>query len=82
MTVGSTNQPFPTITWLDSSNSQVIAGTTRTVSATMMDSVGAYYSLLSFNPLLESDAGLYTCRVMVGNMTEVKTQNITVNGMA
>lgn len=83
MSSRSTSQVVPIITWLDSS-SQLIVSTgddTKTISATMMNPNGGYFSTLSFNPLLESDAGLYVCRVMVGSIIMVETITINVNGM-
>ena len=80
---GSTNQLVPTITWLDSS-SQFLTSTgdgTKVVSTTMMNPDGGYFSTLSFDPLLPSDAGLYMCRVMVGNVIKVETVTINVSGM-
>lgn len=83
MSSGSTNQLAPTITWLDSSL-QLITSTgdgTKAVSTTMMNPDGGYFSTLSFDPLLASDAGLYVCRVMVGSVIRVETVTINVSGM-
>lgn len=83
MSSGSTSQVVPTITWLDS-NSQLIASIgdgTKAISATMMNPNGGYFSTLSFNPLLASDAGLYMCRVIVGSIIMVETVTINISGM-
>ena len=80
---GSNNQLVPTITWLNN-NSQLVTNTgdgTKAVSMMMMNSNGGYFSILSFDPLLASDAGLYTCRVMVGSAIRMDTVTINVNGM-
>ena len=78
MISGSTDEP--TFTWL--SQSQVVDGDgTKTVSPTTVNPNSGYSSTLSFNPLLPSDAGLYTCRVMVGRVTREETIIVTVNGM-
>lgn len=83
MSSGSTNQLVPTITWLNSS-SQLVTSTedgTRAISTTMMNPNGGYFSTLSFDPLLASDAGLYTCRVVVGSAVMMRTVTVNVSGM-
>ena len=64
---GSTDQP--TITWLDPMNNLIVPPTTGSMST------------LIFNPLVASDAGTYTCRMMVGGLTETQTFTVVVNGM-
>ena len=83
MSSGSTNQLVPTITWLNSS-SQLVTSTgdgTKAVSTIMMNANGGYFSMLSFDPLLASDAGLYTCRVTVGSVIRMETTTVNVSGM-
>lgn len=54
---------------------------TKTVSTIMMNANGGYFSTLSFDPLLASDAGLYMCRVTVGSVIRMETITINVSGM-
>ena len=46
-----------------------------------MDPSGSYSNSLSFSPLVVSDAGLFTCKVIIGGVTKVETTTITVNSM-
>ena len=61
----------PTITWLDP--------TSAAVPSEMVSVVGEVYTL-TFNPLAASDAGTYTCRVMLGSIVETAEMTITVKG--
>ena len=63
----STDQP--TITWLDPMNNPV--------PSEMVTTAGSM-STLTFNPLAASHAGTYTCRVMVGDVTQNETSEIMV----
>ena len=67
---GSTDQP--TITWLDPMNNPV--------PSEMVTTTGSM-STLTFNPLAASHAGTYTCRAMVGGVTETQTSTVIVNGI-
>ena len=67
---GSTDQP--TITWLDQINNPV--------PSEMVTTTGSM-STLTFNPLVASHAGTYTCRVSAGGVTETQTFTVIVNGM-
>ena len=82
MISGSSDQP--NITWLDTTLQNVAQrdDSTRTTLSptTVMDSNGTYSKSLSFNPLVESDAGMYTCRVTLGEITRTETATVTVNG--
>ena len=59
----------PTFMWLDGMNMEIIVNTTGSVST------------LTFNPLLTSHAGIYTCSVMVGDSIANRTQQINVKSM-
>lgn len=81
--VGHSGQP--TITWLYG-NSQVVAVTGGeaarvTMSPVTVNTNGHYSRSLLLNPLVYSDAGLFTCRVMSGGVTKIETISVTVNGM-
>ena len=67
---GSSDQP--TITWLDPMNSPVLSEMVTTIGN---------MSTLTFNPLADSHAGTYTCRVTVGGVTRTQTSTLIVNGM-
>ena len=68
---GSTDKP--TITWLDPMN--------NTVPSEMVTTTGSM-STLTFNSLAASHAGTYTCRGVVGGVTETQTSTVIVNGMS
>ena len=74
----------PTITWLRGTIQDTAAGgnaTRVTVSPVTVNVNGHYSRSLLFNPLVASDAGLFTCRVMLEGVTEIETIRVTVNGM-
>ena len=52
-----------------------------TVSPMTVNANGHYSRSLLFNPLVASDAGLFTCRVMLEDVTKIETIRVTVNGM-
>ena len=56
------------IIWLDPMNSTITSGVVT---------VGSM-STLTFNPLVASHAGTYTCEVMVGSITEATEVGIIV----
>ena len=64
---GSTYQP--TIIWMDPMNNPV--------PSEMVTTTGSM-STLTFNPLATSHTGTYTCRGMVGGVTQNKTSEIIV----
>ena len=66
---GSTDQP--TITWLDPMN--------NSLPSEMVTTTGSM-STLTFNPLAASHAGTYTCRAMIGSLTQNTTKEIIVWG--
>ena len=72
---GSTDTP--TITWLDNGVEISSSDPTRMVSMTT-GSPGSYSSTLMFNPLSASDAGLYTCRAVLGSAVDTETMDVTV----
>ena len=65
---GSTDQP--TITWMDSVNNQITSGVITSGST----------STLTFNPLVASHAGTYTCRATLNNAMQSASRTITVQG--
>ena len=75
---GSTNQP--TITWLDSGVKIAPSGATRMVSGTTMNPGGSYFSNLTFTPLSVSDAGMFMCRVTLGDSIQNASIAVTVEG--
>ena len=80
--VGHTSQP--TILWLRGTTQDAAASGDATrviVSPVTVNATGHYSRLLLFNPLVASDAGLFTCRVMLEGVTEIETIRITVNSM-
>ena len=52
----------PAITWLDSMNNELVSAT----------------GILTFNPLMASDAGMYTCRATLGTIVETAEVMVTV----
>ena len=52
----------PTITWLDSMDNEIISTN----------------GILTFNPLMVSDAGMYTCRATLGAIVETAEVMVTV----
>ena len=56
-------------TWLDSRNAQV---------SSRMIAINNITTVLRFNPLMSSDAGIYTCKATSGNAVQLKSINITV----
>ena len=73
---GSTDQP--TITWLHYGDEISPTDHTRMVSPPTLRSSGDYSSTLTFNPLLTSHAGTYTCTAMVRSVVETAAVTITV----
>ena len=53
----------PTITWLDSMDNEIIISTN---------------GILTFNPLMVSDAGMYTCRAILNSIVETAEVMVTV----
>lgn len=82
LVVAHTGQP--TIMWLHGTTQDTAVGgdaTRVTVSPVTVNTNGHYSRSLLFNPLVASDAGLFTCRVMLEGVTEIETISVTVNGM-
>ena len=83
MISGSSDQP--NITWLDS-NSQDLDdkeddSRTDVSPTTTMNARGSYFKSLSLSPLVDSDAGIYMCRVTLGGITKIENTTVTVNSM-
>ena len=73
---GSADQP--TIIWLHDGDQVSPTDPTRMVLPTTLRSSSNYFSTLTFNPLLPSHAGTYTCTSVVGNAMETATVVVTV----
>ena len=73
---GSTDQP--TIIWLHDGDEIYLTETTRMMSPPSLRSSSDYSSTLTFNPLLTSHAGTYTCTAMVGSVVETAAVVVTV----
>ena len=73
---GSTDQP--TIIWLHDGDEISPTDHTRMVSPPTLRSSHNYSSTLTFNPLLTSHAGTYTCTAMVGSVVKSATVVVTV----
>ena len=76
--IGSNDQPI--ITWLDDGVEIFSSDTSRNVSATTMNSDGNYSNTLTFNPLSVSHAAIYVCRAMAGEITQMESITVSVNG--
>lgn len=72
--IGSTDQP--TIIW-QHSNVEAPFNSYIRVSATTMSSDGNYTSILTFDPLAASHAGVYRCNAMAGGA--IRSNNITIS---
>ena len=72
----STDQP--TIIWLHDGNEISPTDPTRMVSPPTLRSNSDYSSTVTFNPLLTSHAGTYTCTAMVGSVVETENTVVTV----
>ena len=57
------------VTWLDSRNIEV---------PPRMVAINNGTTVLRFNPLMSSNAGIYTCKATSGNAVQSKSVNITV----
>ena len=60
-----------TLSWLDSEDMEVSSG--------MVTSTGSV-STLTFNPLIATHAGTYTCRALLGSFTQNVFITVTVAG--
>ena len=73
---GSTE--WPTITWMVN-GTEIISTTTRMASG-ITGSAGSYTTSLTFSPLRASDAGTFTCKTSLGNITSSQIYNVGVLG--
>ena len=77
------NVPPPTFEWFFGLNSSVSLPSgvipIATVTASSNDSI-TYTSTLEFSPLIQSHAGMYTCRLGAGSL--MNSTIVTVNGTA
>ena len=73
---GLTDQP--TMIWLHDGDEISPTDPTRMVVPATLKSSSNYSRILTFNPLLTSHAGTYTCKAMVGSVVETATVLVTV----
>ena len=80
MILGSYDQP--SISWLESNSGDheilTTKDETRVISDTVVKSDNNFSRSLSFSPLAYSDAGLFTCRVTVHGITEIRQIAVVV----
>ena len=69
----------PTFSWADRTNDRIMNTNTRMVSD-VMSSGSTHTSILQFDPLQSSHEGNYTCQVTVGNVTEMRSIQVNVEG--
>ena len=74
---GSNDQP--TITWLED-GAEITSSATRMVSTTTMNSSDGYSSTLTFTPLSAFDAGMFMCRATLGDVMQIASIALNVEG--
>jgi hypothetical protein len=74
---GSTEEP--TIIWLDNAT-EITSTAARMVSGITGSADSGYSSILTFSPLRASDAGTFTCRATLGNVTNSQVFDVAVQG--
>ena len=76
-TVQSTDKP--TFRWFGPPSDGTLPSDTRMVSD-VISSGSTHTSILQFDPLQSSHEGNYTCRVVVGTVTEMRSIQVNVEG--
>ena len=80
-TFASSIDNTPMFAWVCPPSDRTLPSDTRIVSNVMSSEIlsgFAYTSILRFNPLNSSHEGNYTCQVMVGNETEMRSIQVNV----